>query len=316
MPAKLTSLSYLGLGVETTLGTPVAPTGFVPVRSFKPQDNPKFVADTGYRGQPVDLFGEYLGVISAEYGVDGYAYPSSFGNFLGAIFGQDTVTGTAAPYTHTFVPQATVPSYTISDYYVAGFRQWAGAKCDKLSIKFTPDAGLSYSAHFIGFPSVTGTAPSSQTFGVNPYFLGWEASLSLNGSADATLRSVSIDLERKGSNALFSAQNSQKPWDIFVGPFGATWELEFYMTADTEYVLALTQGTVPVVLTITQPGTNAQLVFQSSAVQFTKPTIDRGDEYVSVSLSGSAIYNATDGSVMVAKLINSVSTAYTTTAAS
>jgi len=314
--AKLTSLSYLGLAVEAALGTPVAPTGFIPVRSFKPQDNPKFVQDTGYRGQPVDLFGEYLGVISGQYDIEGDAYPSSFGNIMAMMFGQDTVTGSASPYTHKFVPVATPPSYTLGDFYVAGYRQWPGNKASKLSIKFTPDAGLTYSTTLLGFPSATGTAPATQTFGTNPYFLGWEASLSIGGTANTKLNSFSLSLERKGAKALFSAANSQNPFDIFVGPLSADWDLNFYMEDDTEYALALSQATKAVTVTLTQPGTNYACTFTSSAVQFTKPTIDRSKEYVGVKLTGSAIYNATDGSVITASLVNATSTAYTTSAAS
>jgi hypothetical protein len=314
--AKLTSLSYLGLAVETTLGTPVAATGFIPVRSFKPQDNPKYVQDTGYRGQPVDLFGEYLGIISSQYDIEGDAYPGSFGNILAMIFGQDTLSGSSAPYTHKFVPIATPPSYTLGDYYVAGYRQWPGCKASKLSIKFTPDAGLTYTTTLLGFPSATATEPTTQTFGVNPYFLGWEASLSIGGTQNTKLNSFSLNLQRKGSKAIFSAANSQNPFDIFVGPLSADWDLDFYMEDDSEYELALSQATKAVSITLTQPGTSYALTFTSSAVQFTKPTIDRSKEFVQVKLTGSAIFNATDASVITSTLINGTTAAYTTTAAS
>ncbi|WDL96946.1 phage tail tube protein [Alicyclobacillus sp. ALC3] len=316
MPAKLTSLSYLGLAVEATLGTPVAPTGFIPVKSFKPQDTPQYVADQGYRGQPVKVFGEYLGTMSSTYEIDGDAYPSSFGSILGAIFGGETVTGTTQPYTHTFKVAATPGSLTLSDYYVAGFRQWAGAKCDKLTVKFTPDAGLTYTAHFIGFGSVTGTAPVSQTFGTSPFFLGWEAALNIDGTANVKLDSFSVDIARAGSKALFSAANSQTPWDIFVGEMTADWDLSFYMEDDSEYTYALAEGKHIVSVTLTQPSTNYTCNFTSSAVQWTKPTIDRGKEFVAVSISGSAVNNATDSGVITAALTNDTSTAQTTTAAS
>ena len=316
MGAKLTSLSYLGLAVETTLGTAVAPTGFIPVRSYKPQDKPLYIPDTGYRGQAVDLFGEYQGPISSTYEIDGDAYPTSVGNLLALILGTDTVTGTVAPYTHKFATNATPVSMTLSDFYVAGFRQWAGQKCEKLTFKFTPDAGLTYTAQMLGFPSVVGAAPSTQTFTTVPFFLGWEATVSIGGTADTQLDSFTLTLQRKGSKALFSANDSQNPFDVFVGPLAADWDLEFYMEGDTEYDYAMVQGSKAVSVTLTQPGTSYSLNFTSSAVQFTEPTIDRSKEFVGVTLKGSGIYNATDSSVVAATLINSVSAAYSTTAAS
>lgn len=316
MGAKLTALSYLGLAVEATLGTPVASTGFIPVLSFKPQDNPKYVADQGRRGLPFDMFGQYLSVNSSEYEIDGDFYPTSGGNLLAGIFGQDAVTGTSSPYTHAFSTVMTPPSYTLGDYYVAGYRQFPGSRVTKLDLKFTPDAGLTYSASLLGFASTTATAPGTQTFGTNPYFLGWEAALTLAGSSNNRLRSFGLTLQRAKSEVLFSAANSQNPYDIFLGPLEATWSLSFYMQDDTEYALALTQATKDVKVVITQPGTNYSLTFESSAVQFTKPTIDRSGEYVLVSLSGTAVYNATDSSIVKATLVNGLSTAYSTTAAS
>ena len=88
------------------------------------------------------------------------------------------------------------------------------------------------------------------------------------------------------------------------------------MEGDTEYDYAMVQGSKAVSVTLTQPGTSYSLNFTSSAVQFTEPTIDRSKEFVGVTLKGSGIYNATDSSVVAATLINSVSAAYSTTAAS
>ena len=316
MPVKLTSLSYLGLAVETVLGTAVAPTGFIPIRKYTPQDTPTYVPDTGFRGQPVDTFGEYLGVISSTYALDGDVYPTSFGALLANFFGIDTVTGTATPYTHTLTTAAVPGSLTLSDYYVAGYRQWPGQKVEKLSLKFTPQAGLTHTTNLIGWPSATGSAPSTQTFGVNPFFLGWEAALTLGGTANPKLASFTLDLARTKSAPVFSAQNSRNPFDIFVGPMTADWTLEFYMEDDTEYTLALAQGSQAVSVTLTQAGSSDSITFTSSAVQWVKPTIDRAGEYVLVSLDGKAIYNATDAGVAQAKLINAVGTPYTTTAAS
>jgi hypothetical protein len=305
--------------VETTLGTAIAPTAFIPVRSFKPQDNYQYISDKGNRGTLVNTYGEYQGTLSGEYSIDGDAYPTSFGNLLAAFFGSDTVTGTATPYSHKFAlspTSPTAPSYTLADYYVAGFRNWPGARMDKLTIKFTPDAGLTYTAHFMGFPSATGTAPVSTTFATNPYFLGWEANLSVNGTQNARLNSFTLTLTRQNAKVLFSAANSQKPWDIFLGPGDAEWDLDFYMQDDTEYSLGVTAGTVPVTVTLTQPGTNYAITLTSSAVQFTKPTIDRSKDYVAVSLTGTGLYNATDNGAVTATLVNGVSTSYVTTASS
>lgn len=312
--AKLTSLSYLGMAIEATPGTPLAPTGFIALTSFKPGDDPTYIADTGMRGQSFSDFGQYSGVRSSAYSLDGMVFPTSFGNVLSTIFGLDTVTGSSS-YTHTF-SVASGPSVTLSDYHVAGFRQFAGARCDKLSVKFTPDAGVSYTSDFLGYISATGSAPVSTTFTTTPFFRGWQAAITIDGTANAKLESCTIDMVRDKSKALFASTDSQDPFDIFLGPFAATYSLSFYMEDDTEYAYALTEGVHVIVITFTEATSSDTLTFTSSAVQFTKPTINRGQAYVLVDIQGTAVYNSTDVGVIVPVLVNSVSAAYTTTSAS
>jgi hypothetical protein len=316
--AQLTALSHLGFAVETTLGTPVAATGWVPVTRLRPQDVPQYVPDTGYRGRPFQTYGQYLAVKSSTYDVDGFLYPQSGGNLLCAVTGTDTVSGTASPYTHTFSFAQVPPSYTVSDTYLgeAGVgRQWPGSRCHRLQLKFTPEAGLSYTASFIGFPSVSYT-PETTTFGVDPFFLGWEAALSFGGVQDANLSSFSLDIQRVGSKPLWSAANTQSPYDIFIGEAKALWDLEFYMLSDSEYAYALSQGVVATSVTLTQPGTGYSLELISSALQFTKPTINRSGKWVLVQITGEAVYNATDAGILQVILKNGVSTSYSTQAAS
>ncbi|MHB1937067.1 MAG: phage tail tube protein [Acidobacteriaceae bacterium] len=314
--AKLTSLSHLGLAIEATLGTPVAATGWVPILKFNPQDIPKYVPDTGFRGQATKDFGQYLGVESATYDTDAYFYPSAGGNFLAAVLGKDTVTGTAAPYTHTFTNASYLPSYTISDTYVAGARQFPGCRCEKTVLKFTPEEGLSVTSNFLGFPSVTYTSETTFTYGTNPFFLGWEAAIKLGGTADANLSSCTVTISRDKSKVLWSAADSKLPYDVFVGPTVVSWDVEYYMVDDTEYTPALTESTETVAVTFTQPGTSDTLEILSSAVQWTKPTINRSQDYVTVKVTGDAIYNSTDGGPVQAILTNAVSTSYATTAVS
>lgn len=320
-PAKgglLTALSHLGLAIEVTPGTPVTATAWVPIPmgGFKPQDVLKYVPDEGFRGQPTEVFGQYLGVTSSTYDVDGMLFPLSGGNFFAAIFGADTVTGTT-DVTHSFklASDGSVPSYTISDYYVAGARQWPGCKLEKLVIKFTPEAGVSYTANWLGWPSATYTT-STQTFESEAFFLGWQGAISLAGTADANLSSLTLTLTRQKSAALFSAADSQSPYDIFVGPMTADWDVEYFMGDDSEYTPALTQATQAVVATITQTTGSAVLTLTSNAVQWTQPTINRAKDYILVSVKGSGVYNSTDGGPVAVTLLNTISTSYATAAAS
>ncbi|HVB08773.1 MAG TPA: phage tail tube protein [Bacillota bacterium] len=315
--AQMTSLMHLGLGIEATLGTPVAPTAWVPSQAPKPQVDITYVADEGFRGVPWQTFGEYQGTMSSTYQMDGMFYPLSGGNLLAAFLGLDTVTG-ATPYLHTFTAADTTPSYTLSDTVLGSAavgRKFAGSRLSKLKLNFTPKGGLSYTANWLGWPDVTYT-PEATTFETEPFFLGWEAALSFGGSPDLNLSKFQLQLERVGSEALFSASGTQNPYDIFVGPIKVTWDLSFYMITAGEYDYPYTQTPEVTQVVVTQPATGAILTLVSSGLQFTKPTIGRGSKYVTVALMGTGYYNATDSGALQAMLSNTVTTSYSTTAAS
>lgn len=315
--AKLTALTQLGLAVETVLGTPVAPTVWVPVQPPKPQDVLNYVDDQGLRGVPFSTFGKYLSTKNSTGQIDGMLYPGSGGNALAAIFGLDTVSGSSSPYTHAFTVADVPPSYTVTDAYLPQAtigRQWPGMRAEKLVLKFTPKGGVSYTESFIGFPSATYT-PSAGTYTTEDFFLGYQGAVSFAGTADANLSSFQLTLQRLKSEALFSAADTQTPYDIFIGEMKATVDMQFYMTDETEYVRALSQATVASVVTITQPGTSFVLTVTMSALQFTKPTINRHGKYVICQLAGEAVFNSTDSGALQCTLANGVQTSYSTTAA-
>ncbi|MDI3341279.1 MAG: hypothetical protein QJR03_12190, partial [Sphaerobacter sp.] len=97
----LTSLTHLGIGKETTWGTPVAASKWMPVKNPKPEDVAAWVDDVGLRGVPSQTFAKYLNRMSSTYEFDGDFFPDVPPYLLLGILGNDTVTGTG-PYTHTF----------------------------------------------------------------------------------------------------------------------------------------------------------------------------------------------------------------------
>jgi len=82
-------LSWLGVGRELTVGTPVVPVITHPVEQnqFEPEDTPKFLKDNAIRGVMADLFYETLGVESATFSFGGPNFLDSHGYFLDNLFG-------------------------------------------------------------------------------------------------------------------------------------------------------------------------------------------------------------------------------------
>ena len=104
--------TQVGVAVETTRGTGVAPTFWVPVMSPKYKPDLKFEPDQTLQGSMVPIYDEIASLRNDSHGWDSYPYLDSFGVFLRAILGSsDTLT--AAPTGTTLAAAATVGSTSI-----------------------------------------------------------------------------------------------------------------------------------------------------------------------------------------------------------
>lgn len=92
MPALLSHSALLGLAKESTLGTYVAPTTYIPLLGSSGfEDMITSITDESYRNNDSMLQGWYQGVGHAEWQIDVMAYPDVIGPFLRSMIGPDTV---------------------------------------------------------------------------------------------------------------------------------------------------------------------------------------------------------------------------------
>lgn len=302
--------SRLGLAKEITWGTAAtAPTSWVPFKTLKSEDDIKRIIDSGKRGNLAKDFASYAGVMTGKVDIDGDVYTDLFGNFLMGIFGTDTVTGAASPYTHTFtLNNNQPPSYTLFDYDGVNERVYAGAVISELDLKFTSDGELSKSAKFISKASAVSGSVHTATYSTTPPFLGWQAALTIGGAANTRLIGGDLSFKRP-AKFTFGANNSQSPTKVNVGEMEVTGKLDFEIDDYTElgYYLNTTQPAV--ILTFTN-GTNI-LTVQTSKCDFEKVAgLDRSQNVVRVSANIRGLYNTTDSGPVSVKLQNSQSTAY------
>lgn len=302
----LSSLSYLGLAFETTPGTIVAPTTFIPVKTFKPVDDFKRVMDDGKRGVLAKDFGMFDATHMASLEYEGQFYTDTPGYFLKAILGKDTVTGSGAPYSHAFtLASGATPSLTITDFEVAGTRQYAYACAEELQLKWTSEGELQYTTKLQSQAStILGTAPTSSFTTATP-FMGWDTALEINGAADLNMVSGDMTLKRT-LKPTYGANNTQSFTRMNVGELEVSGKLTFDIVDYTEHDLYLQNSQYPFIITFTQ-GTNT-LTLQMSTCAIEKSEIDRSQEMVRVDLSYRALWNPTDAGPMKATLVNSVAT--------
>jgi hypothetical protein len=171
------SRSWLGIAKETVHSNgayPSAvttPTNYIPVTQVTPMDTIKYIPDVGWRGSMSEDYDRTQGPIYSQVQITGSLYPDTFGFFLAGILGdykyQAALTGQPSIHQNsllngsdgTLLSNAQTTSYSLIDYYGLGTgatsqpRLYAGCQFSDLSIKFSADGLLEYSATALGFPS-------------------------------------------------------------------------------------------------------------------------------------------------------------------
>lgn len=108
---QLSRLGVLGIARETTLGTYLAPTDYLPVSKLDFEDQIGEIKDESIRANDTTLQGVYQGPVIADWSFDLMAYPDLIGHVLRGMIGPDTVT---AGVSTTLSSASTVGATTIS----------------------------------------------------------------------------------------------------------------------------------------------------------------------------------------------------------
>lgn len=106
---------YIGCAVETSPGTPVAPTAWIPMTKFEFNDKITFLKDQAGRGvMGHDNFNTVAGVKIGELTMEGPVYCDTIGYPLGNIFGDVTATGTTTAPTGTLSAGSSIGATSVS----------------------------------------------------------------------------------------------------------------------------------------------------------------------------------------------------------
>lgn len=96
------------------VGTPVAPTGFMPFEKFDFNDKPKWLKDMGIRGSMGnDSFGQVKGTVIGELDIEGACYLDQLGFVFGNILGDVVTTGTVTTPTGTLSSPSSIGATSV-----------------------------------------------------------------------------------------------------------------------------------------------------------------------------------------------------------
>lgn len=296
--------SYIGIAKEVTKGTPVAPTDYLLVQgdSVKPADIIDPLYDKGLRGSLVENYNYIPGRTRSTYDFSSSAFPDQIGYALTGLMGSVTTTGASAPFTHTIslknsataAADAQPLSYTITDFYAAAVRAYPGVQFTDFSLKFNADGLLEYDAKTTGWISAAAATPTPTFSTILPTPV-WAGTVSIGGSTVSNAVSGNIDMKRPVT-PVYGISNTQNPFNVFVGALETTGKITFAMENDTELTRYLTNTQPAIVLNWAQGAGATATQIQATITKgaYTAAVIERGQDYVQISVDINAQGNTTD----------------------
>lgn len=86
-----TGLTYVGIAKESTKGTGVAPSFYLPVSTDNPFDNQPFLEDKAYRGSMNEFYNLLPGIEFSDYEIGGPVFADAIGWPLAGVYGDASV---------------------------------------------------------------------------------------------------------------------------------------------------------------------------------------------------------------------------------
>ena len=296
--------SYLGVAKETTEGTAVEPTSFIPVAvgKLKAVDIIDPLMDEGLRGSIVKDYAYIPGRTRSTVDFGGPVFADTLPWSVASLLGSVATTGSAAPYTHTVslknssvaAADAQPTSLTFTDFYAANVRAYAGVSIHDFTLSFSADGLLDYDAKGTGWASATASTPTP-TFSTVVATPVWQGTVSLGGSTVAYAVDGSITMTRTAT-PIYGVSNTQNPYNIFLGALETKGQLKFVMENDTELTRFLTNTQPAIVLNWSNGtgGTATQIQATITKGAYTAAVIDRSKDFVEVQIELTGIANTTD----------------------
>lgn len=315
MPDQIQAWRQLmALAKETTWGTGVAPSVGLPITEggIVPQLPATF--DNGRRGVASADFAAVLDAGHGEITLNGWAYPTSIGHFLMAIFGTDTKTGAGDPWTHAFTIANTVPSYTIEEDVVGGTNggiRSVGSRIASLGFSYEAASGvLQFTSNWMGkIPAVvTATNP---TIATELPWEGWRGTLT---STDLDCKAVSANLNfTRELHVEHTGCDTRDPYAITAGQVTVEGDVTVAVEDMSEFNLFLASTQQQFNLEFDKGGSPARSIAFNLDEAFLGASpleYDRGQAGLRARLSFRGIHNSTDAGPAKVTLINGQTAAY------
>lgn len=309
----------VGIAVESTQGTPVAPTHFVPVQSYSFDDKVEYVKNDSAMGRIEEYNDADIVKLWGEGEYSGKIFLDSIGVELTALFGQGPSSvqrGGSGVYDHTYTLLNSNDHASLSLSYVDDVSDVRSpfAMLNTWSLEVAVDDYVKRTASFISKKSADVT--NSPSFTNEVEFIPSQVTVKLASTAAglgaaSAINVLSFNMEiNKNVEALY-VLGSNEPQDIINKQIAVTGSIELYLENDTyrDYVFANTHRAIRIDMTDSTvdlgSGHDPQLYFDLNEVVFEE--FERGwdaNDPLKQTLNFEALYSIADSAMISARLTN------------
>lgn len=226
------SFGYFGVGVETTPGTEVPPTKFIPVKDVNFPVATEFIEIREIRGSR-QAYSNFDGPVRPDVSFTTAFYPAlGMGVILRGLFGDSSAvlaTDSTVAYVHSFADAAALPSLSMerSDARASGqgilLQRVNGVKIESVgfSCAYGEDVEVTVSGQGLGFPTTPGSKPGAFTYPSMDPFIFTGASIEVDGTPNLLFKSINFEftntLERQES-----LRGTREAYKIYEGGLACT----------------------------------------------------------------------------------------------
>jgi hypothetical protein len=161
-------------------------------------------------------------------------------------------------------------------------------------LKFNADGMLEYDAKTTGWASevVSDPTPTFSTVLPTPV---WRGTVSIGGSAVSTAMTGNIDMKRPAT-PIYGISATQDPYQVFLGPLEVTGKITFVMDNDDQLLNFLNNSQPALVFNWAYGSGATEVQIQATLTKgaYTTGVIERGEDFVQVSVDFNAQANTTD----------------------
>lgn len=316
----------LGIGKETTPGTAVAATRWLPQTAFDPVEDPTPLVDNGMRGSMASEYGLVMGPQSTNGSLAGAGYMDTLGDLLYNILGGYAVGApVSSVYPHTFSllnsGSGQPPTHTLVDFHNMTTsvlaRVYPYAVLSELVLSGNAAGLFQVTAKWSANPSAPAGSTPTNAPTAEVVIPAWRSTISVGGSGAANLTDWSLTISRN-IVVQHTADGTQAPYGLFRGEVTVAGKASFVAADESPLITQFLANQQPAIVLVVDNG-GATTAVRKCTLTMTKGAYDsavqKNDTLMGWDVTWKAIANSTDvgasaGLGPITALVQNAVTAY------